>query len=43
MKRVFILNKPEFGYIALGCISALVTGGIQPAFGIILSKAISVV
>jgi hypothetical protein len=37
-----MMNKPEWIYIFFGCLASLVQGGIQPAFGIILSKAINV-
>ena len=40
--KVFMLNKPEWIYIFFGCLASLVQGAIQPAFGIILSKAINV-
>lgn len=36
------LNKREWVYILIGCISALCNGGIQPAFGVILSKLTAV-
>lgn len=42
MKRVFKLNKPEWMFIVLGCLSAIISGGVQPAFGVILSRAIAV-
>ncbi len=35
-----MMNKPEWIHIFFGCISSVAAGGIQPAFGIILSKAI---
>jgi hypothetical protein len=43
MSKVFLMNKPEWGYIFLGCVASIVAGGIQPAFGIVLSKAIAVI
>jgi hypothetical protein len=42
LKRVFLLNKPEWGFIIIGCISSIVSGAVQPAFSIIFSKVISV-
>lgn len=40
--RVFGLNKPEWHYIAIGCVFALISGAVQPAFSIILAKAVGV-
>ena len=37
------LNKPETGYILLGCIGAIVSGAVQPASGVTISKAIAVI
>jgi hypothetical protein len=42
MSRVFALNKPEWHYILIGCFFAIVSGAVQPAFSIILSKAVGV-
>lgn len=42
MGRVFGLNKPEWHYIFIGCFFAIVSGAVQPAFSIILSKAVGV-
>lgn len=42
MKKVYGMNRPEWGYIFLGCIGSAVAGGIQPAFGVVLSKATNV-
>ncbi|CAF1371385.1 unnamed protein product, partial [Rotaria sordida] len=36
------MNKPEICYIIIGCLSCICNGGIQPAFGVILSKVIAV-
>lgn len=41
MGAVFKLNSPEWFYILIGCLAAIINGGVQPAFGIILSKSIS--
>jgi len=35
-----MINKPEWVHIFLGCVSSIIAGGIQPAFGVVLSKAI---
>jgi ATP-binding cassette subfamily B (MDR/TAP) protein 1 len=42
MLRVFALNAPEWLFILIGCIASIVSGAVQPAFSIILSKAIAV-
>lgn len=42
MGAVFKLNSPEWYFILIGCLAAIINGGVQPAFGIILSKSISV-
>ncbi|CAF1942165.1 unnamed protein product [Rotaria magnacalcarata] len=36
------MNKPELDLIILACIACICNGGIQPAFGVILSKIIAV-
>ncbi|CAF1523136.1 unnamed protein product, partial [Didymodactylos carnosus] len=36
------MNRPEWLYIVFGCIGCLCNGGIQPAYGVILSKLIAV-
>lgn len=43
MARVFKMNQPEWMFIVLGCLAAILSGGVQPAFGVILSKAIGVI
>ena len=43
IKKVYKMNRPEWIYIFFGCISSLVAGAIQPAFGVVLSKAITVI
>ena len=35
------LNKPEWYLILIGCLACLITGGVQPAFSIIFTKAIN--
>jgi hypothetical protein len=42
MSKVFALNKPEFVYIIFGCLACVVSGGVQPAFAIVFSKATAV-
>jgi hypothetical protein len=36
------MNRPEWGYILIGCIASVIAGGIQPAFGVVLAKAVGV-
>lgn len=36
------MNRPEWSYIIIGCIASVIAGGIQPGFGIVLSKAVAV-
>ena len=40
--RAFQLNRPEWGFIIIGCIASFVSGAIQPAFSIVFSKVIAV-
>ncbi|CAF3763845.1 unnamed protein product [Rotaria socialis] len=40
--QMFLMNRPEWLYIAIGCVSCLCNGGIQPAFGVVLSKLTAV-
>jgi len=42
MGRIMALNKPEWYIIVIGCVAALVQGGIQPAFAIIFSTILGV-
>ncbi|GAV01568.1 hypothetical protein RvY_12259 [Ramazzottius varieornatus] len=42
MSRIFKLNKPEWGYIVVGWIAAMITGASQPAFAILFSQLIRV-
>ena len=39
---MFMMNKPEWPLIVVGCLACICNGGIQPVFGIILSKLIAV-
>merc|ERR1712136_320810 len=39
---VMALNKPETGYIIIGCIAAGVNGGVQPLFAIIFADILKV-
>ncbi|UJR28455.1 hypothetical protein I4U23_009695 [Adineta vaga] len=36
------MNRPELLYIIFGCLACICNGGVQPAFGVILSKVIAV-
>jgi ATP-binding cassette subfamily B (MDR/TAP) protein 1 len=40
--KVLSLNKPEFIFIAFGCLGSIFIGGAQPGFSIVLSKTLSV-
>ena len=40
--RVIALNQPEYKYIFLGCVFAVISGAVNPALSIVLSKAIGV-
>ncbi|CAF3502579.1 unnamed protein product [Rotaria sp. Silwood1] len=40
--KMLKMNKPEWVLILIGCISCLCNGGIQPAFGVVLSKLTAV-
>ena len=42
LKRILAMNKPEMMYIVIGCVSVVISGGMQPTFAIILSGATSV-
>jgi hypothetical protein len=42
LRMVFELNRPEFHFIAIGCLASLVSGAIQPAFAVVFSKATAV-
>ena len=39
---MMMMNKPEWILIFIGCIACMINGGIQPVFGIILSKLTAV-
>lgn len=40
--RVFMLNKPEWYFILLGCLFSIISGAVQPAFSVILAQATGV-
>ncbi|CAF4892140.1 unnamed protein product [Rotaria sp. Silwood1] len=40
--QILIMNKPEWILIIFGCIACICNGGIQPVFGVILSKLTAV-
>lgn len=40
--RILKMNAPEWFYIIIGCIAALVNGASQPAFAILFSEIIGV-
>ncbi|XP_076435076.1 ATP-dependent translocase ABCB1-like isoform X2 [Babylonia areolata] len=40
--RLMRMNSPEWVYILLGCIAAILNGGVQPSFAVIFSKIIGV-
>jgi len=42
LKKVLALNRPELSYIIVGCIASVVSGAVQPAYAVILSKATGV-
>lgn len=42
LKRMFMMNKPEWGFIVMGCLASIVSGGVQPAFAVVFSKVIAV-
>jgi ATP-binding cassette subfamily B (MDR/TAP) protein 1 len=35
IRRLFLINKPEWIYILIGCIASIIAGGIMPAFIIV--------
>ena len=39
---MFKMNRPEWVLINIGCLACAINGGMQPAFGIILSKLTAV-
>jgi presenilin-like A22 family membrane protease len=39
---MLMMNKPEWHLIIIGCVACIINGGIQPVFGIILSKLTAV-
>ena len=40
--KILLLNKPEWMFILGGCVTALINGGIEPAFAFILSRLVAV-
>lgn len=40
--KMLIMNKPEWILIIIACVACTINGGIQPVFGIILSKLTAV-
>ncbi|XP_076438744.1 ATP-dependent translocase ABCB1-like [Babylonia areolata] len=40
--RLMRMNAPEWVYILLGCIAAILSGGVNPSFAVIFSKIIAV-
>lgn len=42
MTRLIRVNAPEWLFIMIGCVAALVNGGIMPAFAVIFSEIIGV-
>ncbi|CAD5117246.1 DgyrCDS6041 [Dimorphilus gyrociliatus] len=41
-KRIMKLNRTEWPFIVTGCLGALISGGVQPAFAIIFSEILGV-
>ncbi|ELU04466.1 hypothetical protein CAPTEDRAFT_135774, partial [Capitella teleta] len=41
LSRIMRMNSPEWAYIMLGCLAALVSGGIQPSFAIVFSEILA--
>ncbi|XP_074659659.1 ATP-dependent translocase ABCB1-like [Tubulanus polymorphus] len=42
MLRLLTLNSKEWPFIAFGCLAAMITGGVHPAFAIIFSELLGV-
>lgn len=40
--QILRLNKPEWMFILGGCVTALINGGIEPAFAFLLSRLVAV-
>ena len=40
--KVIALNQPEYRYIILGCVFAVISGAVNPALSIVYSKSIGV-
>ena len=41
MKRVLMMNKPEFKYMTIGCLASIILGVINPIFAIIFSEMVA--
>ncbi|CAF4459380.1 unnamed protein product [Rotaria socialis] len=39
--KLLALNKPEWYYIVFGCLAAIINGGVEPVFALILSQLVS--
>ena len=42
MGRVMKVNAPEWVYMVIGCFSAIINGGVQPAFAVVFAEIIGV-
>lgn len=42
MNRIMRMNAPEWGYILMGCISAMANGAVQPVMAILFSEMLGV-
>ncbi|KAL8570376.1 hypothetical protein ACOMHN_035794 [Nucella lapillus] len=40
--RLLRINAPEWKFITLGCLAAIINGGVQPSFAVLFSKIIGV-
>jgi hypothetical protein len=40
--RLMKMNAPEWKYILVGCLAAVINGGIQPSFAVIFGKIVGV-
>ena len=41
-RRLLRMNSPEWSFIVVGCIAAMVTGALQPCFAIIFAEIMGV-
>ena len=41
-RRMLRMNSPEWSFIAIGCVAAMVTGALQPCFAIIFAEIMGV-